>query len=151
MKSLVKKFMYENNELSIVEEEENIWFKCADVANILGYPDSNIAVRSLKFDDDNLDLNTILSKITGSETAGLLTFNKNNLNTIYISKFGLYNLIFINRNELTEKFEQWITTDLLPTIYGLKLYRLKQKLIKENVEQDKLLLETREALDAKSS
>ena len=102
---------YKNNDLGIeitsyFDKKQNVWFKGKDVAKILGYCDTNQAIRKHVNEED---------KFKGAvETTGGLQ------QTFYINESGFYSLLLSSKLESAKKFKRWITSEVLPSIrkYG---------------------------------
>ena len=83
--SIVKKiFDYEETKLSVIKQEDNIWFRAKTVADILKYKDSSQAIRKNVDDEDKMKLGQFFG---GVSQTGL---KKNAKNTIYINESGYH-------------------------------------------------------------
>jgi len=78
------------------------WFVGKDIALALGYKDTNQAIRNYVNCNDKLT-----SKINGSGQ---------NRNMIIINESGLYSLIFSSKLPSAQKFQHWVTSEVLPSI-----------------------------------
>lgn len=78
------------------------YFVGKDVASILGYKNSRVALQ------DNVDNeDRVVTKVT---TSG------GTQNTTVISESGLYSLVFGSKLPIAKKFKYWVTSEVLPTI-----------------------------------
>ena len=106
---------YKNEELGIelksfIDYRQNIWFLGKDVAKILGYSDTNKAIRQHVDEED---------KYKGAaKTAGGLQ------QTFYINESGFYSLLLSSKLETAKKFKRWITSEVLPSIRKFGQYKL---------------------------
>ena len=110
---LVKKFKNDNLGLEIdtyINKQQNIFFIGKDVAKILGYSDTNKAVRQHVEEED---------KFKGAaKTAGGLQ------QTFYINESGFYSLLLSSKLETAKKFKRWVTSEVLPSIRKYGQYKL---------------------------
>ena len=79
------------------------WFVGKDVADTLGYSDTNKAV-AMHVDDEDKKLNDKTSPSFGQRGATL------------INESGVYSLVFGSKLESAKEFKHWVTHDVLPTI-----------------------------------
>lgn len=79
------------------------WFVGKDVAESLGYSDTNKAV-AMHVDNDDKKLNDKTSPSFGQRGATL------------INESGLYALIFSSKLESAKRFKHWVTSEVLPSI-----------------------------------
>ena len=110
---LEKKF---NNEdlgielTSYIDYKQNIWFLGKDVAKILGYSDTDYAIRKHVDEED---------KYKGpAKTAGGLQLS------FFINESGFYSLLFSSKLETAKKFKHWVTSQVLPSIRKFGYYKL---------------------------
>lgn len=81
----------------------DIYFVGKDVADALGYVDTNKAV-SMHVDDEDKKLNDKTSPSFGQRGATL------------INESGLYSLVLSSKLESAKRFKRWITHDVLPAL-----------------------------------
>ena len=121
MSLTVKKF--DNKDLNIsldayVDSKQNIWFKGKEIATLLGYECSRNAIR------DHVDkyYKTEYKDIKGA----LIQCPSLNVqsNTIFIKEPGLYVLIFRSKLESAKVFQNWIFSEVLPSIRKYGHYRI---------------------------
>ena len=109
--SIVKKiFDYEETQLSVIKQEDNIWFRAKTVAEILGYKNTKDALIRHVDDEDKIKL--------GQFEKGRVSrpLKKNEKNTIYINESGMYSLILRSKLEGAKQFKRWVTSEVLPAI-----------------------------------
>lgn len=131
--SLVRKFFTletSNIELWIyVDPQDNPWFKAKEVATFLKYKDPGDAIRN------NVSK---YNKFTWIEVVGLDHHLETPLNwqpnTIFINEPGLYQLMMRSKLPGMEKFQNWVTSDVLPSIRKTGQYSVTQ-----NENQDALI------------
>ena len=110
---LVKKFKNDNLGLEIdtyINKQQNIFFIGKDVAKILGYNDTNQAIRKHVEEEDKF-------KGAVKTTGGLQQ-------TFYINESGFYSLLLSSKLETAKKFKRWITSEVLPSIRKFGQYKL---------------------------
>ena len=95
---------------SYIDDKQNIWFLGKDIANILGYSDTDKAIRKYVDEED---------KYKGpAKTAGGLQ------QSFYINESGFYSLVLSSKIENAKKFKKWITSEVLPSIRKFGYYKL---------------------------
>ena len=95
---------------SYVDNKQNIWFLGKDIANILGYSDTDQAIRKHVDDED---------KYKGPvETTGGLQ------QSFYINESGFYSLVLSSKLKTAKKFKKWVTSQVLPSIRKYGCYKL---------------------------
>ena len=111
---------------SYIDNKQNIWFVGKDVATILGYQDTNQAIRKHVEEED---------KYKGAvETTGGLQ------QSFYINESGFYSLLLSSKLETAKKFKHWVTSLVLPSIRKYGYYKMfdnpNNKMIKIENETD---------------
>lgn len=97
--------IFENKEFGKIRVENvnnEPWFVGKDVAEILGYSDTNQAIRVHVDEEDKLIRNF---NVSGQ-----------NRNMIVINESGLYSLILSSKLPKAKEFKRWVTTEILPSI-----------------------------------
>ena len=95
------------------------WFATTDVCRILGRTNPSEAAKSLKeHQTQTLDMGTVglSSTETYEKTAGRNAYGKGTRTLNLVSEGGLYTLIMRSRKPSAEPFQQWVTTELLPSL-----------------------------------
>ena len=96
--------VFENQEFGCVRTVDvngEVWFVAKDIADILGYSETEKMTRRL--DDDE--------KLT-SQFGG----TGQNRNMLCINESGLYNAIIGSNKPQAKKFKKWVTSEVLPSI-----------------------------------
>ena len=108
---------FENNNINIILNDNEIWFNANGIALSLGYNCPKDAIKNnvekedkIKLEDINIDYE----------------INKHP-HSIYINESGLYSLIMQSRLKKAKKFKSWITKIVLPSIRKFGYYKLKKK------------------------
>ena len=111
---------------SFIDNKQNVWFKGQDIAALLGYSDTDQALRQHA---DTEDRKSYPVKTTGQ--VRWYTF---------INESGFYSLVLSSKLETAKKFKHWVTSQVLHssenmgrtnylTIPVTKCSRLKMRLI----------------------
>ncbi|WP_279035077.1 phage antirepressor [Lactobacillus intestinalis] len=106
-------FNFENQQVRTLEIDGNPYFVGKDVATILGYSDTNQAIRNHVDEEDKLT-----RKFNGS--------GQNRSMTI-INESGLYSLILSSKMPNAKRFKRWVTSEVLPTIRKHGIYMTDRK------------------------
>jgi prophage antirepressor-like protein len=138
-------FNFNNLKVRMIILVDEPYFCGKDIASILGYEDTNKAIRmhirekhKFKFCD--------LIKLGPAKTAGPnMTYNEGQM--IYISEPGFYSLVLRSRAPLAEKFQDVVTEQILPSIRKTGEFKMNQLLESER-EKVKLLEEKDKEKDA---
>ena len=123
---MIEKF-YKNDDLGIeivsyIDKNQNIFFIGKDVAKILGYRDTNQAIRKHVDEEDK--------KYFPVETTA---YSKRGGPPIIINESGFYSLVLSSKLETAKKFKRWITSEVLPSIRKYGFYKMLDLRIKQRV------------------
>ena len=114
--------IYNNSEISVItDNNELVWFNAHEVCISLGYKNPKLTIINSVKKKDKIQLEDIKTKFT---------INKHP-HSVYINEAGLYSLIFTSRLKSSEKFKEWITHEVLPSIRKYGIYKLKQGFVEE--------------------
>lgn len=119
-------------EVRVLMIDNEPWFVGKDVAEVLGYSDTNKAV-AMHVDDEDKKLNDKSSLSFGQRGANL------------INESGLYALIFGSKLETAKAFKRWVTHEVLPAIRKTGGYKAPKK----SSDRDKAMLKNAQARSAK--
>ena len=98
---------------SYVDNKQNIWFQGKDVAKILGYSDTDQAIRKHVDSEDQKSFPVVS---TG--------YSKRGRPPIFINESGFYSLVLSSKLETAKKFKKWVTSQVLPCIRKYSYYKL---------------------------
>ncbi|CAK1233052.1 KilAC domain (KilAC) [Fructobacillus cardui] len=134
----VKAFNFESNEVRTVLIDNEPWFVGKDVAETLGYSDTQAMTRRL--DDDEKDTYTDVTSGQGRRIS-------------IISEPGIYNAISGSKKESAKRFRKWVNHEVLPSIRKHSAYLTDEKAAalitnRDNTLSD-LLIQAGEQLKAK--
>lgn len=118
---------FSNNELNInitsyIDKQQVIWFKGKDVAKILGYSDTNQAIRK-HVSIENKITRLGQQNFCPVKTTGQQKDNRGKYFTL-INEAGFYELVFSSKLELAKKFRQWVFKTVLPSIRKYGQYKM---------------------------
>lgn len=113
MDSNLQLFAFEGSQVRALEIENEPWLVGKDVAEILGYSDTNQAIRKHVDDEDKLT-----RQFNGSGQ---------NRNMTIINESGLYSLILSSKMPNAKKFKRWVTSEVLPAIRKHGAYMTDEK------------------------
>ena len=107
---------------SFIDKNQNIYFIGKDVAKILGYQDTNQAIRKHVDEEDR--------KYFPVETMG---YSKQGRPPVIIIESGFYSLVLSSKLESAKKFKRWVTSEVLPSIRKFGYYKLFDSRINQRV------------------
>lgn len=106
-------FTFNCAEVRTITEGEVIWFVGKDVATILGYSDTDQALRKNAEDEDKL--------------TRLIDGSGQSRNMILVNEAGVYSLILSSTLPMAKQFKRWVTHEVLPSIRKQGFYSLLTK------------------------
>jgi len=125
-------FSFESNQVRVVDVNGEPWFVGKDVAEILGYVNTNKAV------SQHCDEEDILSDIELTKKLKELSQSQNGITqrAIYINESGVYSLIFGSEKLEAKAFKKWITSEVLPSIRQTGGYALPKVQMQQLPQRD---------------
>ena len=100
--------IFEGNKVEVFEFEGRVLFNPKDVAKCLDIKDVNSVTRN--FNDKQI------IKLKNSDMHNIHIRKLNNAGEKFLTESGVYKLIFKSRKEDAERFQDWVTDEVLPTI-----------------------------------
>ena len=113
MNSIIKFEKEELGKIRVFEQNGEAWFIGKDVATVLGYKDTDYALRAHVDKEDKLT--------RGFDGSG------QRRNMICINESGLYSLIFGSDLPKAKEFKRWVTSEVLPAIRKTGTYMTELK------------------------
>lgn len=107
-------------------------FCAADVCVVLGITNVGDAVSRLRDAERTSIANTDVSKKLG-KNGNLVPGARG---SVYVTEPGLYKLIFSSRKEGAEKFQDWVTSEVLPEIRRRGVYSLADAMARKHLIQE---------------
>lgn len=92
-------------QVRVLTRDNEPWFVAKDIAEKLGYSETNAMTKRL--DDDEI----ISDKLEGM-----------NMKSTFINESGLYNAVLGSKLLSAKKFKKWVTSDVLPSIRKHGMY-----------------------------
>ncbi len=135
-------FNFEKHDVRTTLINDEPWFVGKDVAEVLGYKDTNKAIAMHVDKEDKL--NDKMASSLGQRGGWL------------INESGLYSLILSSKLESAKKFKRWVTSEVLPTLRKTGQYSIRdsytiedpikraQRWIEEEKERQTLIAENKE-------
>jgi prophage antirepressor-like protein len=113
---------YEGNEIMTIVDDDNMpWFSGSQLAKILGYMDTDDAIRRHVSSEYKMSLDNIIDDINK-------IFPNAKPNAIFVNEFGLYELIGSGHKEKSKKFRKWIYEEILPSLRKKGTYILHEQM-----------------------
>jgi len=100
---MLETFHFNGAAVRTLVQDGEPWFVAADVARVLGYVDTDQAIRKNVDDEDRARVN-------------IPSGGRGNPNKVVINESGLYALIFGSKLPAARAFKRWVTSEVLPTI-----------------------------------
>lgn len=129
----VQLFNFENHEVRSLLISNEPWFVGKDVADVLGYADTNQAIRKHVDNEDRLT-----RRFDGTGQSRDMTI---------INESGLYSLVLSSKLPSAKKFKRWVTSEVLPALRKTGQYQVKELSGQELMA--KALIEAQSVLAAK--
>lgn len=124
-------------EIRAVDIDGEPWFVGKDIAQVLGYGDTDQALRRHVDDEDKLT-----RQINGSGQSRAMTF---------INESGLYSLILSSKLPTAKVFKRWVTSQVLPSIRKHGGYITGQQVLPPDQLMAKALLVAQKTMDEQSA
>lgn len=147
-------FNYKGHNLTVIQTIDELLFRAKEVAEMLGYVNTEKAIR-VHVDEEDIKFWRDIKKMdkeTPAQKGQALKFYQDQ--TRFINESGIYSLILRSNKPEAKKFKRWVTSEVLPAIRKNGSYILtpekKLEMIKETVlvfkeigefeERDKIFL-----------
>ena len=129
MSNLLEK-AFKNEELGIeitsfIDKKLRIWFKAKEVAQILGYKNTEHAIKRHVSENHKRKILLSCPPETGGQVQGRWI--------IFVDEPGFYELVFRSRLPSARIFREWVFTKVLPSIRKYGYYRMIDSRIKQRV------------------
>lgn len=108
----VQLFNFENHEVRSLLINDEPYFVGKDVADVLGYADTNQAIRKHVDNEDRLT-----RRFDGTGQSRDMTI---------INESGLYSLVLSSKLPSAKKFKRWVTSEVLPALRKTGQYQVKE-------------------------
>lgn len=105
-------FKFENTPVQTIVENNEIFFRAAQLAELLQYKNPHKAIKD-HVDPDDLTKREIVN-----------TINKR-AQVIFVNESGMYSLVLSSKLEQAKKVKRWVTSEVLPAIRKTGKYQLQ--------------------------
>ncbi|KRN88690.1 phage antirepressor [Ligilactobacillus ceti] len=122
--------------LRAIEKDGKVWFIGKEVADALGYTNTQKAIR------DHVDIEDRLGE--------RIVLSGQNRQVILINESGIYSLIFSSKLEKAKEFKHWVTSEVLPSIRKNGGYIKGQERLSNEELLSKALLVANNVIEAKN-
>lgn len=120
-----KLMIFEGKNVEVFEFEGRILFNPKDVAKCLDIKDVKSSMRN--FSEKQV------VKLTNSEVQPMHIRKLNNAGENFLTESGVYKLIFKSQKKEAEKFQDWVTDDVLPTLRNNGTYSITTPTVNNDV------------------
>ena len=117
--------IFENKEVEVFEYEGRVLFNPKDVAKCLDITDVNSSMR-------NFNEKQVI-KLTNSDMHDVQIRKLNNAGEKFLTESGVYKLIFKSKKEEAEKFQDWVTDEVLPSLRKNGTYSITTPNVNNNL------------------
>ncbi|MCC0751312.1 hypothetical protein KGF47_11285 [Clostridioides sp. ZZV13-5731] len=117
--------IFEGKQVEVFEFNEKVLFNPYDCGKCLELTESGVKTALSKMNDKQV------IKLTNLEVAKYNFRKLNNRGENFLTESGVYKLIFKSQKEEAEKFQDWVTDEVLPSIRKTGRYQLQQNVITE--------------------
>jgi len=137
--------VFEGMNVEVIEIDGKVLFNPKHVGECLDIVDATVRDHLSEMDEDEV------IKLKNSDV-GLTHYRKlNNAGENFLTEEGVYALIFKSRKPSAQKFQKWVTKEVLPSIRKTGTFKLPQtysealvELANKVLESEKLMLENKE-------
>ena len=98
--------------------KNDVWFRASKVANYLEYENPKKAVNDHVSSEDKV----LFGEISSQGYPNQVPFEEFHRDTVYINKYGIFDLITKSRMPLARQFRKWLVEEILPSILGTGVY-----------------------------
>jgi prophage antirepressor-like protein len=114
--------------MRVIEKDGELWFVAKDIADTLGYKDTEAMTRKLD-DDEKVKINPQSLEFKGylQNVGSQFEENKNIFILTLINESGLYSAILGSQKPNAKKFKKWVTSEVLPSIRKTGNYSLDNR------------------------
>ena len=116
-----KLFNFQNNKINILGTQDDIMFYGSQIARSLGYVNAYDAVNKHIWSKNKISVKEYRLKNPDTETRYLVNINDS---TILINEAGVYQLIFSSKLEKAKQFQDFVFSEVLPTIRKTGAYQV---------------------------
>lgn len=115
--------IFEGNKVEVFELKGEILFNPYDCSKCLGLKESAVRMAISKMNNNQV------KKLTNLDVKDIDIRKLNNAGENFLTESGVYKLIFKSHKKEAEKFQDWVTDEVLPTIRATGGYQVQQNTI----------------------
>ena len=115
-------FNFENTPIQTIVENNEIFFRATQLAELLQYKNPHKAIKD-HVDPDDLTKREIVN-----------TINKR-AQVIFVNESGMYSLVLSSKLEQAKKVKRWITSEVLPAIRKTGKYQLQPQFTEYELQE----------------
>lgn len=133
--------IFEGHNVEVIELNGQILFNPYNVGECLGLTDSAVRMAITKMS------NKQVRKLTNSDVNNLDTRKLNNAGENFLTESGVYKIVFKSHKENAERFQDWVTDEVLPSLRKYGSYTMQKPdsyMIVDEVERAKRWIEEAE-------
>lgn len=121
--------IFEGHNVEVIEVNGNILFNPYNVGECLGLTDSAVRMSMSKMNGKQV------VKLTNSDVNNLDIRKLNNAGENFLTESGVYKLVFKSHKDNAERFQDWVTDEVLPSIRKTGSYQIapNHETMKESV------------------
>ncbi|MDN9295392.1 Bro-N domain-containing protein [Clostridioides difficile] len=125
MKNMSNLMMFEDKQVEVFEFNGKILFNPYHCGNCLGISNEGVRKAITRMNENQV------IKLTNSVVTDSHIRKLNNAGENFLTESGVYKLIFKSKKEEAEKFQDWVTDEVLPAIRQTGQYQAQQHVITE--------------------
>ena len=116
-----KVFEFQKNKINILGTHDNPLFFASQIAQILGYSNTQKAIYNHVWEENKTNVQEYNKKILPTQNGVIKNINHQ---TVLLNEAGVYQLIFSSKLEKAKSFQQWVFSEVLPTIRKTGAYQM---------------------------
>jgi prophage antirepressor-like protein len=116
MSNVVQMFKFQNNEVNVIEDNTEIWFKAKDVCDAVGIKNSSTALNGTKRKDKNGNEYTSGGLDSDEKATYAVHTQFGDKDASFVSEPGLYHLLNNSSRPEAKPFQRWVNHEVLPSI-----------------------------------
>ena len=118
-----KLYTFQETNINILGTHEKPLFFASQIAQILGYSNTQKAIYNHVWEENKTNVQEYNKKILPTQNGLIHNINHQ---TVLLNEAGVYQLIFSSKLEKAKIFQQWVFSEVLPTIRKTGSYKLPQ-------------------------
>ena len=116
-----KLYTFQETNINILGTHEKPLFFASQIAQILGYSNTQKAIYNHVWEENKTNVQEYNKKILPTQNGVIRNINHQ---TVLLNEPGVYQLIFSSKLEKAKIFQQWVFSEVLPTIRKTGAYQM---------------------------